>query len=71
MQPIEIFWEDIVEFPTEVCQKLGKTRIKPPRMGSMQAQVTAAVVSMMDQKVVGTLSHVGSAVRPREDSKSG
>ena len=39
--------------------------MKPPRMGGIQAQVTAAVVSMMDQKVVGTFSHVVSAVRPK------
>ena len=65
MQPIEIFSEDIVELPIEVCQKFGKTRIKPPRMEGMQAQLTAAVVSRADQKVVGTLSRVGSAVRPK------
>lgn len=45
--------------------KVWKTRMKPPRMGGIQAQVTAAVVSMMDQKVVGTFSHVVSAVRPK------
>jgi hypothetical protein len=64
MQSIEIFWDSIVDLSTDVCQKFGKRRIKPPRIGGMQAQVTAAVVSRVDQKVVGKLSHVGSAVRP-------
>lgn len=65
MQPIEIFLEDMAELPIEVCQKFEKISMKPPRMGGMQAQVMAAVISMVDQNVVGTLSQVGSAVRPK------
>ena len=33
-------------------------------MEGMQAQNMAVVVSRVDQKVVGMLSHVGSAVKP-------
>ncbi len=43
---------------------LGKKRIIPARMAGMQEQIMAVLVSNVDQKVVGILSHVGSAVSP-------
>jgi hypothetical protein len=65
MCPIETVWEDITELLAEIPQTFGKALTKPARIAGIQAHVTAAVVSKIDQKVVGTLSHVGSAVRPK------
>lgn len=44
---------------------LGNSRTRPARIEGMQAQNTAAVVSRVDQKIVGTLFQVGSAVSPK------
>ncbi len=43
---------------------MGKNLRRHARIEGMQAQNTAVVVSRVDQKVVGILSHVGSAVKP-------
>jgi len=48
-----------------VPQTLGKKWTRPARMAGSEAHSMAAVVSSVDQKVVGMLSHVGSAVRPK------
>ena len=50
----------VVAFP----MTFGNKRTRPARMAGMQAQNIAVVVSKVDQNVVGTLSHVGSAVIP-------
>jgi hypothetical protein len=57
--------------PLELLKKLvlpntlGNNLTRPARIEGMQAQNTAAVVSIVDQKIVGTLFHVGSAVSPK------
>lgn len=44
---------------------LGKNRTTPARTAGIQAQKMAVVVSRVDQNVVGMLSQVGSAVKPK------
>jgi hypothetical protein len=49
-----------------VPNTVGKTRSRPARMLGRQVHTTAVVVSRVVQKVTGILSHVGSAVRPKD-----
>jgi len=53
----------LIERPVDP-RNLLKNFTRPTRMEGIQAQNMAVVVSRVDQKVAGILSHVGSAVKP-------
>ena len=48
-----------------VFKSVGNRVATPARMAGRQAQKMAAVVSIVDNSVAGTLSHVASIVNPK------
>jgi hypothetical protein len=54
-----------VDWALDEPNMLGNIRSSPARRAGRQVHIIAVVVSNVVQKVVGTLSHVGSAVKPK------